>query len=156
MCGHRTTCRLSSILARRSPAGCSGAGAGGSSGTDSKRWGSTAASRIRSMKSECTRRILVPFRLSTMGGELGDYATWFNEHRSHEALGGRSPREVYRGLSPANEAPRLEPRARWPRKATCALPNAPVRGGTGTRLLLKVTRHERRKHLPIVTLRRVG
>lgn len=98
----------------------------------------------------------MPFRLAAMRSELGCYATWFNEHRPHEALGGRTPREVYRGLSPANEAPRFEPRARWPRKARCALPNAPVRGGAGTRLVLNVSRHERRAHLPIVTLRRVG
>ncbi|NOT29068.1 MAG: DDE-type integrase/transposase/recombinase [Planctomycetes bacterium] len=45
---------------------------------------------IRSIKSECTRRILVPFRLSEMRDELRCYATWFNEHRPHEALRGRT------------------------------------------------------------------
>ena len=44
--------------------------------------------------SDCARRILVPFRLAAMRDELGCYATWFNEHRPHEALRGRTPLEV--------------------------------------------------------------
>ena len=111
---------------------------------------------IRSMKSECTRRLIVPLRLAAMRNELGCYATWFNEHRPHEALHGRTPLEVYRGLSPANEAPRFEPRDRWPRKARCAAPKAPVRGAVGARLTMNVSRLERRAHLPIVSLRRAG
>jgi transposase InsO family protein len=111
---------------------------------------------IRSMKSECTRRLVVPFRLAAMRSELGCYATWFNEHRPHEALRGRIPLEVYRGLSPAHQAPRFEPRARWPKKARCAAPNAPVNGQAGARLTMSVSRIERRAHLPVVSLRRAG
>lgn len=111
---------------------------------------------IRSMKSECTRRILVPFRLAAMRRELGCYATWFNEHRPHEALPGRTPLEVYRGLSPANQAPRFEPRARWPKKARCAAPNAPMMGPPGTRLTIDASRLERRAHLPIISIRRTA
>ena len=58
---------------------------------------------FRSLKSECTRRILVPFRLDTMRHETTCYATWYNEYRPHQGLGGRTPLEVYRGWSPANE-----------------------------------------------------
>ena len=43
---------------------------------------------MRSMKSECTRRILVPFRLAEMRSELDCYTAWYNEHRPHDALGG--------------------------------------------------------------------
>ena len=43
---------------------------------------------IRSMKSECTRRIIVPFRLDAMRHEIGCYATWYNEFRPHSGLGG--------------------------------------------------------------------
>ncbi len=49
---------------------------------------------IRSMKSECARRIIVPLRLGEMRHELGCYASWYNEHRPHTALGGRTPLEV--------------------------------------------------------------
>ena len=111
---------------------------------------------IRSMKSECTRRILVPFRLAAMRAELGCYATWFNEHRPHEALRGRTPLEVYRGLTPTNTAPRFEPRDRWPKKARCAAPNSPMKGTPGAQLTLNVSRLERRAHLPIVLLCRAG
>jgi len=36
---------------------------------------------IRSMKSECARRITVPFSLDEMRYEIGSYATWFNLYR---------------------------------------------------------------------------
>jgi putative transposase len=111
---------------------------------------------IRSMKSESTRRILVPFRLAAMRSDLGGYATWFNEHRPHEALGGRTPLEAHRGFSPANLAPRWEPRDRWPPKAKCAAPSAPVNGAPGARLTMNVSRFGGRAHLPIVSLRRAG
>jgi len=108
------------------------------------------------MKAECTRRILVPFSLAAMRNELGCYATWFNEHRPHEVLRGRTPLEVYLDLPPANEAPRFEPRDDWPPKARCAAPNVPIRGRAGAGLALVVTRHEGRTRLPIVALRRTG
>ena len=111
---------------------------------------------IRSMKSECTRRITVPFSLVAMRQELGSYATWFNVHRPHTALVGRTPMEAFRKLPPANEAPRLEPRPRWPRKAPCAGPVAPVMGKRGVRLTLVVSRFENRTHLPVVELRRAA
>ncbi len=111
---------------------------------------------IRSMKSECTRRIIVPFRLDAMRHELGCYATWFNEHRPHTALGGRTPLEVYRGLSPANEAPRFEVRPRWPRKSPCASPAARIKGKCGTRFTLMLRRFENRPHLPVDELRQAA
>ena len=49
---------------------------------------------IRSMKTECTRQIVVPFRLDRMRKELVRYAIWYDEHRPHMALGGRTPIEV--------------------------------------------------------------
>ncbi len=111
---------------------------------------------IRSMKSECTRRIIMPFRLAAIRHELGCYATWYNEHRPHTAPGGRTPLEVYRELPPANEAPRFEPRTRWPRKARCAAPAAPVKGRRGVRMTLMLSRFENRPHLPVVELRRAA
>ncbi len=109
---------------------------------------------IRSMKSECTRRILVPFALAAIRRELVLYVTWYNEHRPHSGLDGRTPMEVYHGLSPANEAPRFEPRPQWPRRSRCAAPVVPVKGRVGARLRLVVSRFENRPHLPVVELRR--
>ena len=56
---------------------------------------------IRSLKSECTRKITVPFRLDRMRHEVACYAAWYNQHRPHTALDGRTPMEVSLGLSPA-------------------------------------------------------
>jgi len=50
---------------------------------------------IRSMKTECTRRILVPYRVEEMRRELPDYECWYNDYRPHTGLGGRTPAEVY-------------------------------------------------------------
>ena len=111
---------------------------------------------IRSMKSECTRRILVPFRLPSMRADLDCYARWYNEHRPHAGLDGRTPMEVYRGLTAANRKPRFEPRKRWPKKARCAAPNVPVDQIAGSRPRLVVSRFEGRAHLPVVELRRAS
>ena len=111
---------------------------------------------IRSMKSECSRRTLVPFGLDAMRHEIACFTTWYNEYRPHTALGGRTPLEVYLDLPPANEAPRFEPRPRWPRKSRCASPAARVRGRRGVRFTLMLSHFENRTHLPVVELRRVA
>ncbi len=108
---------------------------------------------IRSMKSECTRRITLPFALAAMRQELGSYATWFNLHRPHTALIGRTPLEAFRKLPPAKKAPRLEPRPRWPRKARCSAPAASVKGKRGVRFTMMLSRFENRPHLPVIELR---
>lgn len=46
---------------------------------------------IRAMKTECTSRILVPLADDMMECELKLYAAWYNEHRPHQALDGRTP-----------------------------------------------------------------
>ncbi len=69
---------------------------------------------------------------------------------------GATPNEVYFGRHPANRAPRFEPRPRWPHGSPCTKPQTLVEGKTGTRLELAVTFQDGRKHLPIVTLRRVA
>jgi transposase InsO family protein len=111
---------------------------------------------VRSMKSECTRRILVPLRPDAMRQAISSYAAWYAEHRPHTALGGRTPLEMYRGLPPANEAPRFEPRARWPRRSPCAKPAAPVQGRCGVHLALVLGHVDDREHLPVVELRRAA
>ena len=92
----------------------------------------------------------MPLDLAGRRRELSLYTAWYNEHRAHSGLGGRTPLEVCRGSSPANEAARFEPRARWPRGSSCAGPAAPVSGRCGVKLALAVHHVENRRHLPIV------
>jgi len=81
---------------------------------------------------------------------------WYNAHRRHTWLGGRTPEERYRHIPAACRRPRFEPRPRWPTDSRCATPEAKVRGEPGARLELVVDRYQGRKHLPIVTLKRVA
>ena len=76
------------------------------------------------------KMILVPFRLAGMRRELALYSTWYNEHRPHAWLGGRTPAEVYDSLPPATALPRFEPRSRWP----CGVGKR--KGAAGVRLSL--------------------
>jgi len=111
---------------------------------------------IRSMKAECTRRLLIPMRRNAFREELSLYAEWYNEHRPHQALDGRTPNEIYFDRTAANAAPRFEPRPRWPKASPCAAPQAPPHGGPGVRLQLVVRHHGGRRHLPTIQLRQVA
>ena len=111
---------------------------------------------MRTIKSECTRRMLVPYRRDSFRRELTLFATWYNEHRPSEALDGRTPDEVYHDLPPACLASRFEPRRKWPRNSPCAAPRTGIRGRRGTRLELKVRHLRGRKYLPIVELKRAA
>jgi hypothetical protein len=72
--------------------------------------------------------------------------SWPIRALSEEPLGGR----------PDNRAPRFELRARWPRGSPCARPQTLIKGAPGVRLELAVTFEARRKHLPIISLKRVA
>jgi len=109
---------------------------------------------IRSMKTECTRPIRVPLQLNAMRNEIISYAVWYNHYRANEALGGRTPWEVYADLQPANIKPRYEPRRNWPCTGPCASPQTGIRGKRGARLSLVVGYVEGRRHLPVVELRK--
>jgi hypothetical protein len=108
---------------------------------------------IRTIKTECTRVIRVPFDIDAMRAELDVYVRWHNEHRPHTYLRGRTPDEVYFGRPPANEAPRLEPRLKYPRDAWCASPQTSVRGRRGVRLALQVSHFGGKRHLPVVSIK---
>ncbi len=101
---------------------------------------------IRSMKSECTRRIMVPFRLAEMRFEMGCYATWYNEHRPHQALNGKTPVEVYTGS--ASGARAIEPRPKWPVDGDHTRRARPIQ--------MDITFVEGRRHLPVVDLQRAA
>ena len=57
--------------------------------------------------------------------EVGFIIDWYNEHRPHETLGGKTPNEVYFSRPPANELPRIEPRQNWPRGNATKVQTAP-------------------------------
>jgi hypothetical protein len=99
---------------------------------------------------------LVPYRRDAFQRELDAITDWYNHHRPHTRLGGRTPDEVYKGEYPANRRPRFEPRSRWPRGSPCARPWALARSRPGAELTLEVSFHRGRRHLPIVTLRRAA
>ncbi|MDQ7780797.1 MAG: integrase core domain-containing protein [Planctomycetota bacterium] len=111
---------------------------------------------VRSLKNECTQRIIVPFRREAMRREVNFFLDWYNGHRPHESFRGRTPDEVYFERPAANTNPRIEPRPHWPRESSCASPQARVRGRPGCRVELVVLRHNGRRHLPIVRPKRVG
>jgi len=112
---------------------------------------------IRSLKSECTRLLpVVPLARAAFGREIAHYVTWYNAERPHSRFGARTPDEIYFGKFPACRRPRFEPRARWPRRSPCAQPHALVRGKSGAAIELIVQHRGGRRHLPVVTLRRVA
>jgi len=82
--------------------------------------------------------------------ELAFYASWYNEHRPHMGLGRRTPEEVYHSLPAAADAPRFEPRARWPRGV------GKRKGRAGVRLQLILSHVGNRRHLPVVELKRAA
>ena len=94
--------------------------------------------------------LIVPLSQGKFRQEVALLVTWYNEHRPHTTLHGRTPDEVYHACFPANRKPRYEPRSRWPRGSPCAVPWALVRGSPGTRVELDVTYLSDRKHLPLV------
>jgi putative transposase len=91
---------------------------------------------IRSLKSECTRRIIVPMRQADMRYELGFYFTWYNEFRPHQGIKGKIPQEIYSGIFHA------------PPKLNIRDPNL--------KLNLHVAYMHHRPHLPIITLKRAA
>ncbi len=111
---------------------------------------------IRTIKQECTRRLIVPYGRRPLRRELTHFSAWYNAERPHQGLSGATPDEIYRGVDPRCRMARFEPRTRWPRASRCAAPQADVRGPCGGRLELQVSYLAGRKHLPIVTLRRAA
>ena len=123
------------------------------------RYGSLAVIErfIKSMKNECTRVLpVVPLARAAFARELDDYVAWYNIERPHFRFGARTPDEIYFGSFPACRRPRVEPRARWPRRSSCAMPHALVRGRPGAVFELNVEHRGGRKHLPIVSLKRAA
>jgi transposase InsO family protein len=78
---------------------------------------------------------------------------WYNDHRPHNTLEGKTPNEVYCSESAASEQPRHEPRERWPRGAPCARPQVDIEGEPGDPVVLEIDCLEGRRHLPVIRTR---
>ena len=111
---------------------------------------------IRTLKDECTRRITIPLRRDDTRRELICHLDWYNEHRPHEFLLGRTPNEAYHDRPAVNEMPRIEVRPHWPPEASCATPSATIDGEPGQKIELVISYYAGRKHLPIIQLKRVA
>jgi hypothetical protein len=97
--------------------------------------------------------ITVPEHQPDFERDLGLVIDWYNEHRPHETLLGKTPNEVYYSRPPANERPRIEPRRRWPRGSPCAKPQVGIDGEPGNAILFELDCHNGRRHLPIFRIR---
>jgi len=102
---------------------------------------------------ELLGQIVVPEDQAEFEREARLIARWYNEHRPHATLGGKTPNEVYFSRPAANERPRLEPRDRWPRGSPCAKPQADVEGEPGDSIVFEIDCLEGRRHLPIIGAR---
>jgi len=107
---------------------------------------------------EFTRSLaIVPIDRNLFRQACVDFFDWYNEHRPHMTLKGKTPNEVYsKEKFPANRRPRIEPRAEWPRGSPCAKPQTLVAGQPGDRFRLDIEFYQSRQHLPIVTLKRAA
>jgi hypothetical protein len=108
----------------------------------------------RSMKDECTRRIIVPTSQREFEHELSLWATWYNSHRPHQALKGRTPDEVYFKKRAANTLPRIETRVGRKHSSPCAKPRMMMAGKAGRKVKVQITFLEGRKHLPVLKVLR--
>jgi putative transposase len=111
---------------------------------------------ILTLKQGIARLALVPLRRRAFLQELPYLAAWYNSHRPHRTLGGRTPDEAYHGFRPMNRQPRFEPRPNWPRSSPCAKPVTVLKGKPGVRLACEVTFQGKRQNLPVVTLKRAA
>ena len=111
---------------------------------------------ILTMKQLLSGLTVIPLRRCSMRRELAAVSHWYNEHRPHMTLGGKTPNESYHDRYPANRRPRLEPREGWPRGSPCARPWALVAGKPGDQFSAKVEFHAGSRRRPIVSMKRAA
>ena len=105
----------------------------------------------RSMKSEFTRRFMLPFGIDRMNVCLACYARWYDTWRPHQGIAGLTRNELYFGTPPACDGERLEIRKRYPLRDARAPPGSP--DAVRAQLLgLRVTPLDGHRELPIVEL----
>ena len=112
--------------------------------------------RFHKTLKEILRRITIPEDQLAFEREIGLVIDWYNEHRPHETLDGKTPNEVHFTRPPASEQPRIEPRRKWPRDAPCAKPMVGIEGDPGAPIIVEIDCQEGRRHLPIISVRRAA
>ncbi|MFT5524461.1 MAG: hypothetical protein ACI9HK_002415 [Pirellulaceae bacterium] len=85
---------------------------------------------------EILRLTTIPEEQSQYEQEAQRIVDWYNEHRPHMTLEGKTPNEVYVSREAANEQPRFELRKLWPRDSPCAEPQVEIEGEPGDPILL--------------------
>ncbi len=105
---------------------------------------------------ELMRRTIIPEEQSAYEHEAQLIIDWYNEHRPHMTLEGKTPNEVYYLRPAANEQPRFEPRECWPVESPCAKPQVEVDGDPGDAIILELDCLQGRRHLPIIRSRRAA
>ena len=104
------------------------------------RHGSVAVTErlVKTLKVECTRLISIPLNFKAMRYELALFFSWYNEFRTHEYLGARTPMEIY------NHSPPSEP------------PLKLVHASEVPKLELHVSYLDGRKHLPVIDIQKAA
>jgi transposase InsO family protein len=110
---------------------------------------------IRTLKQECVRRIVVPLATEAFERELLTYVGWFNEHRPHRTLAGRTPNEVHEGRAAARELPRIETRQE-PKGRRVGATEIQSHARQVTQLRLVIKHFEDRKRLPVIEMDRAA
>jgi transposase InsO family protein/DNA-binding transcriptional regulator YiaG len=110
---------------------------------------------ILTYKDGCTRRILVPVSRNDMVEETQLFVEWYNNHRPHMLLGGKTPNEVYFGCCAANAKPRIETQPLTKHSTPCACPRMCIAGKAGAKVKVRLEFLEGWRHLPIVKVERV-
>ena len=111
---------------------------------------------FKTLKEEFLSSILIPLRLEYFQAEIRWTIEYYNSHRPHTFLNGRTPNEACYPSIPANIAPRFEPRKRWPAESKCASPQSPLIDEPWKKFKLHISYYEGRKHLPIIELKAVA
>jgi Integrase core domain len=111
---------------------------------------------LQTVKFELTHNLRIPLRRVVLQQDLRWRLGWYNEHRPHTTLQGRTPNEAYFHRRPAHRRPRWEPRPRWPRGAPCARPQVLVAGQPGRSFALEVQVLGGDRSMPVLRLARAG